>query len=830
MMAIYAGIDLGTTNSAICTYDGSTLRLWKSPEQNDVTPSAIYYDRRGKYIGKRAYDLAPHERDRAAILFKRVMGTSTPIRIAGLEQPLTPEDCSAEILKALFGYLPDEVRADVHGTVITVPAAFNQMQKDATLQAAEMAGIGAVALMQEPVAAVMSVMRAKAGNGSFIVYDLGGGTLDVAIAEGIEGRVSLNAHGGIEMCGGRDWDRLISQNVVRPWLEKTFQVPADAATDPAWRRLFALVDWAAEKAKIELSSRGDAVISLSEAEVRMKDAAGAEIYVDVPLDKNTLDGLIHAKIGESIEAVRDAMTRAGLAPHDVDRIVFVGGPTQYRTVRERVAFELGIAGAMDVNPMTAVAEGAAVFAESVDWSSEKRGRKSSRGSVAAGGTLPIAFNYLARTPEARSRLLVKASGPLPPGGEFQVDSLETGWSSGRQPLKDGATVELTLARLGENAFKVFVFDANGQPVDLATDRIVIARTAATVDSIPASHSLGVEALERVGGRPVMTWLVRAGDPLPKKGTMKFHAGESVRAGSQASLQFKLWEGEIASPASDNRFIGVLKITGQDFEAGVIAQGAELVCDYEIADSGNIAMEVSVPSVGGTFRSGHSFYSAIEAHVDYSAAGRLVAEEGRKQQERLDQIDAKVDDPLIGQARAKLDEALSLSPDETDPEKAKQAMDRVHEAKRMIAKVRSAHLKTIRRMELDACAAFFDQHVRQHAKPSEQTQFDNAVRTAGRAIEHGDASFENILDELRGRNWDVLWRQDSFVLGRFGMLQQSPHLFLDQAEYAALVADGQAAVRADDMAKLRGVVSTLESRRIRAPDLDAAGLGANIVVA
>src|SRR3546814_16348797 len=88
------------------------------------------------------------------------MGTSTPINVSG-QDPLTPEWCSAEILKALFAYLPEEVRSQVQGTVITVPAAFNQMQKDATLQAAEMAGIGAVALMQEPVAAVMSVMRAR---------------------------------------------------------------------------------------------------------------------------------------------------------------------------------------------------------------------------------------------------------------------------------------------------------------------------------------------------------------------------------------------------------------------------------------------------------------------------------------------------------------------------------------------------------------------------------------------------------------------------------------------------------------------------------------------
>src|SRR3546814_2849096 len=94
-MAYYAGIDLGTTNSAIATWDGSTLKLWKSPEQNDVTPSAIYFDRRGRYVGKRAYDLAPQDRSKSATLFKRLMGTSTPINVSG-QDPLTPEWRSEE--------------------------------------------------------------------------------------------------------------------------------------------------------------------------------------------------------------------------------------------------------------------------------------------------------------------------------------------------------------------------------------------------------------------------------------------------------------------------------------------------------------------------------------------------------------------------------------------------------------------------------------------------------------------------------------------------------------------------------------------------------------
>lgn len=828
-MPYYVGIDLGTTNSAICTYDGSNLKLLKSPEQNDVTPSAIYFDRRGRYIGKRAYDLVPQDRDRAAILFKRLMGTSTPITISG-QASLTPEQCSAEVLKALFGYLPDEIRSEVQGTVITVPAAFNQMQKDATLQAAELAGIGAVTLIQEPVAAVMSVMRARSSNGTFIIYDLGGGTLDVAIAEGLDGRVSLQAHGGIEMCGGRDWDRAIVTNVVRPWLEKNFELPEDAATSPAYRRLFAKLDMAAERAKIDLSTRGEACVNLSEVEVGLQDLSGADIYVDVPLTKERLDQLIDEKLRDSIEAVRETMNKAGLSPHDVDRIVFVGGPTQYKTVRERVAFELGISGSMDVNPMTAVAEGAAIFAESVDWATQRKGRKAARGSVSAGSSLAMSFNYIARTPDVKSKLVVKATGAIAPGCEFQVDSLETGWSSGRQPLKDAATVDLTLAKLGENHFKVFVFDSSGSPIVLENDRVSISRTAASVDSIPASHSIGIEALEKAGGRSVLKWLVRAGDPLPKSGTLKFYAGESVRAGTQNSLQFKVWEGDIATPVGDNRSIGALKVTGRDFEQGVIAQGAELVCNYEVLDSGNVRLEVSIPSVGGSFHSGHNFYSRQEGQVDYSTAGKLVIEEGERQLARLDEMSEKLDDPQIERARKKLDQALSLNSDESNPEQAKEAMDRVLEAKKLIAKIREAHLKTFRRMELDSTVAFFDEHVRQHAKPSEETQFDNAIRNASRAIDLNDPSFENYIDDLRGKNWDVLWRQDSFVMGRFNWLSGSPHLFIDQSEFAQLTAIGAKAAKDDDMQKVREVVLMLDAKRIRTGGGDEMTEGTNIVMA
>ncbi len=826
----YIGIDLGTTNSAICSYDGELVRLYKSPDQNDVTPSAIFIDRRGnKYLGKRAYDSAAKNPDNAATKFKRMMGTSTPVKLSAVNITMTPEECSAEILKLCFGYLPEEIRnGGATGTVITVPAAFNQMQKDATLAAAEMAGLGSVALMQEPVAAVMCVMKQRKGDGVFLVFDLGGGTLDIAIAESISGRVSLLAHGGVAMCGGTDFDRSILDNVVKPWLFENFDLPEDLTTSTKYKSLLRMCLWASEKAKIELSAKEESVISLTESDIGVSDESGEEIYVDIPFTRKQLDALISPKVDEAILSARDTLEKAGLSAHDVERMVFVGGPTQYKPLRDKVAFELGIAPSTDVNPMTAVAEGAAVFAESIDWKSQNRGRKSSRGALSTGGAIDLAFNYIARTPDSRAKVVVKVGGTAAAGTEFQIDSLDTGWSSGRLALKDGASVDLTLSKPGENTFKVFVFDSKGGPIALKEDKIVIARTAASIDAIPASHSIGIEAREKLGGRLVLDYLVREGDQLPKKGKKTFKAEESLRAGSTGSIKFKLWEGEIADPVNDNRFIGMFEIKASDFDDGVIAAGAELVLEYEILDSGNIMMEVSVPSIGGSFHSGRNFYSRQDGQIDYSQASKLVEEQSEHAKQRLEEMESKIDDPRLEQARDKLKQAESIKASEADPETAKQAMDNVQEAKRLLALARKDHLKEIRQLELDKAVDFFDRLVREHARPTEASAFDNLVKTAQRAIDNNSGDFEAHLDDLRGKNFMILWRQDWFVIDRFKWLSKDAYLFPDAREHAQLSNLGAEALKANDIDKLRGVVAQMDSIRIGSGGDDEMMAGANIV--
>jgi molecular chaperone DnaK len=236
----------------------------------------------------------------------------------------------------------------------------------------------------------------------------------------------------------------------------------------------------------------------------------------------------------------------------------------------------------------------------------------------------------------------------------------------------------------------------------------------------------------------------------------------------------------------------------------------------------------VPSIGGLFHSGRNFYSRQEGQIDYTQASKLVEEQAEHVQKRLDEIEAKIDDPRLDQAREKLEVAESLRTGESDPETAKRAMDSVQEAKRLLGLARKDHLKEIRQIELDRLIDSFDEMVRKHARSSEESSFDNLVRTAQRAIDNNSNDFETHLDELRGRGFAILWRQDWFVIDRFKRRAEEAYMYPDAREHAQLVAMGSEALKANNIDKLREVVAHLDSVRYRSADEDEMTATANIV--
>lgn len=817
-MKYYVGIDLGTTNSAISTFDGENVRIWKSKkDQSDVTPSAIYIDKRGKrFYGKSAYLKSAQQPERCAVLFKRYMGTNTVLTVG--DEKMSPEECSAEILRELYRNLPEEIReSDETATVITVPAAFNQMQNAATKEAAQQAGLGKVALMQEPVAAIMSVMKVNPKDANFVIYDLGGGTLDVAIAESIGGKVNLLAHNGIAMCGGRDFDRILMEKTVIPWLMENYDLPdlKELKTTDKYKKLLRIASYKTELAKIELSTDDEASI---DGETGVSDESGEEIYLDIQINRNDFNSYIDEMVMESIKAVKETIEKSGLTTVDIDRIVFIGGPTNYKPLRDKVCDETGIPGSIEVNPMTAVSEGASIFAESIDWSDEVHGRKATRQQVESAEALGLSFRYVSRTTDNQARIGV-VLGKNVTGYTFEIKSNDTGWTSGTMTLKDKAKIIVPLEKRGNNVFTVEVFDDFGRNVPLEENIITITYTLATVSAILASHSIGVEVRENSrDSKSTLDYLVREGDTLPAKGTKIFRAAETIRPGDIKALNFKLWEGEIEDDVEDNRFIGYMKITGDDFSFGMIPAGAEINCNYVVNDSGSIDLELDIPSIGQSFNNDKNFYSRQEGQVDLDHAAGIINREGKKVLKKVkdlaEQMEIKDDEKLqkLGEIASK---AINIRQDSSDREELQHISDDILQAKKILNKLRRENLSEIRQKELDHLIEYYQQKMIKYSDEDDQNEYDKLFESAKQAIRNNNSEFEDILDQIRYLNYRVNIKNNSeFPAQWFIWKIQNPENYSDENAFNQLVLAGKQAIENNDIQTLKQILNELARIEIR----------------
>ena len=413
------------------------------------------------------------------------------------------------------------------------------------------------------------------------------------------------------------------------------------------------------------------------------------------------------------------------------------------------------------------------------------------------------------------------------GYTIQFTSLDTGWSSGNARLTNNLMIELPLAQNGENRFLIKVLDEIGHEQDAFSKNLIIIKTLATIGAIPASRSIGVEVLDKLGGVPMLKFLVEEGDSLPKRGTTTFKAGQTLKAGTNESINIKLWEGNIQSPITDNRFIGVLKITGTDIDSGVVPTGADIECEYEMSDAGTIKLEVSIPCIGAIFNN-HNFYSRQEGQLDLTDVDSI-AQQGRTVLDRIDSIAEKVDEPQLENARKKAELAANIDSQENcELEDVQKANNDLLDAKRIINTARKNNLKIIRQMDLDSCVEFFDEIVRQYAKPSEEQAYDNLAKTAQRSIDRNDADFDNILDNMKTKNTAILLGQDWFIVDWYQRATASSANYLDIARFNELKRLGDSALNADDIDQLRQILFELLSIQIHNDSGDGMFDIANIV--
>lgn len=350
-MSKVVGIDLGTTNSCVAVMEGGEAVVIANAEGNRTTPSVVGFKKDGeRIVGETARRQAITNPDRTVLSIKRHMGTDYKVDIDGKQY--TPQEISAMILQKLKTDAEAYLGTEVKQAVITVPAYFNDSQRQATKDAGTIAGLEVLRIVNEPTAAALAYGFEKEEDQTILVYDLGGGTFDVSILELGDGFFEVKATSGNNKLGGDDFDQVIIDYLVSEFKKEQ---GVDLSKDKA--AVQRLKD-AAEKAKKELSSVVSTTVSLPFITV----VDGVPQHLEINLTRAKFEELSAHLVEETMGPTRQAIQDAGLTPSEIDKVILVGGSTRIPAVQEAVKKLIGKEPNRGVNPDEVVALGAAVQA------------------------------------------------------------------------------------------------------------------------------------------------------------------------------------------------------------------------------------------------------------------------------------------------------------------------------------------------------------------------------------------------------------------------------------------------------------------------------------
>lgn len=342
------GIDLGTTNSCVCVFEGGEAKVIANPEGERTTPSVVAFKNGEIIVGGSAKRQMVTNPDTISSI-KRLIGTNKKVKANGKEY--TPEEISAMILgdlkKTAEAYLGEKVTK----AVITVPAYFNDAQRQATKNAGKIAGLEVERIINEPTAAALAYGLDKQDKSqTVLVYDLGGGTFDVSILELGDGVFEVKSTSGNNHLGGDDFDERIMDYLVEQFKKEN---GIDLSND---KMAMQRIKDAAEKAKKDLSGVTTTQISLP----FLSQGENGPLHLELSLTRAKFEELVHDLVDSTLEPVRKALQDAKLSASDIDKVLLVGGSTRIPKVQELIKKELGKEPSKGVNPDEVVAMGAAI--------------------------------------------------------------------------------------------------------------------------------------------------------------------------------------------------------------------------------------------------------------------------------------------------------------------------------------------------------------------------------------------------------------------------------------------------------------------------------------
>lgn len=486
------GIDLGTTNSAIARMVNGEPTIVRSDLLTDTIPSCVHYNRKQDcWVGGQALNAMKNDNSRALqnfdhnnntfIEFKRTMGKDYAYECFNTKRTYTSEELSAEVLMKLKSFVLDE---PVPAVVITVPAQFLNQQKDATLKAAQLAGFKHVELLQEPVAAATAFgLNSQHKDGYWLVFDFGGGTFDTALVKTEDGILSVKDTAGDNWLGGKNLDEAIVDQFIIPYLKKNYEIDFVIDDSDKLQILRKAVKPYAEEAKNQLSFKQSVPITTNLGDLPLEDEDGNEIEIDITITRDDVKQVFAPFLQKAIDITKELLKRNHLQNNDLDKLILVGGPTHSSILREMLKEQITPNVDNSVDPMTAVAKGAALFASTISVSEEVKDECRDKKKI------QLDLNYEAASVEKNepvSIALHKENSPASISGTLKVEIVRTdgAWASPQKVIGDKKVLlEVDLKEGTSNQFEIRLYDVHERRIECEPNQFTILQGISGLDNM-----------------------------------------------------------------------------------------------------------------------------------------------------------------------------------------------------------------------------------------------------------------------------------------------------------------------------------------------------------
>jgi molecular chaperone DnaK len=799
------GIDLGTTNSAIAKFVKGEVTVFNNPLDfgRATLPSVVSYRKDKIIVGSKAKEYQEKDPKSVVGVFKRKMGTSESFKIKSINESKTPIELSAQVLKELKTFVNTGDMLDA--AVITVPASFDLIQSNATKEAGYQAGFKQVVLLQEPIAASLAYANMKKTNdltdGQWLVYDLGGGTFDVALVKIADGEMKIIDHEGNNFLGGTDFDQLIVEKMLIPKLnaEYSFENLEDnlKSASGKYNGKYYVLLRRAEEAKIRLSAVSSAEIVVDGFE----DEDGNDVDMEISITKTEFNELIKPAIDETIEMIKKILTRNSLIAIDLQFTLMVGGSTYIPYVRQRVEEILQVPVNCEIDPTTAIAVGAAYYAATKQKEISKADKAKKKTAI----SIKTAYNKTSKEKEELFSARIKGDTE---GLFYKITRQDGGFDSGLKKLSERISEDLPLVENAYNFFAFTVYDNQNNVIETDVETIGInSGFGISGQPLPEDICLEVDDYDNPG-ETRLELVFQRNTVLPTKRTLTFPLNKTIIKGSTDEvIRINVLQGSHDSLPESNKISGYILITGKNLTRDV-SKGSDIEISVSLSESQDLTVSAYLNMADQEFK---ETFNLKERHTPIELLKEQVEDLSKKLGEEIEQA-TKLEDYESASALNKLRKEMEEISDETDSltlddvtdkkyqledkkRKFAQEIDNVTKGKR-IAKARDEYFET-----KAECEKLLDENGNDYERKSFN---DIVVQEKAFFATNSPIKIQEKADELQNIIGQIRWRTPKFLLGIFAWLLQEQPKMNDQVQAKSLIEAGRFVANSKNWERLREI--------------------------